>query len=201
MSGTVKLSDVSEDYLWDLEDSFTNNSKEGSGGKGKRRGKETIEAIYKQNRQDAEIKRKEEAVFNIKKELEHFPVGSLSEEMKEELVHDYSEWVIKSLNQNYPYFNDLDKDINYSQSRSSGPGGQNVNKTSTAVTAVHSLTGIYARSEDSREMLVNKKESMSKIFERLEKHIGNWRNYLRGELSDKESLIEDFVKDLIKEKS
>jgi len=199
MSRVFSITGDFEEIGEEIEEKFIESAS--GGGKGVSRGHKTIEAIKKQNKEDAERQRKEDAISDLKKELEHFPTEFASEEQASEVINEYANWVVKSLEQNYPYFNDLDKDIVYSQSKSSGPGGQNVNKTSTAVTAKHILTGMQARSEDSREMLVNKKESMAKILERLERHIGNWRVFLKGKDVSKKEEIESFIKELGKEKS
>ena len=114
------------------------------------------------------------------------------EEQVHEAVNFYTEWVIKSLEHVYPSISNLDDEIRYSQTRSSGPGGQNVNKVSTAVVAKHLLTGISARS-DGRDMLVNKRESLEKVMRRLEKHIDNWRVYLEVPSNKRADEIKNFI--------
>lgn len=200
MSRIFSISDELDfDEIGDsLEEEFIASSLggKGVGGEGKK-GIKTLNAMEKQNREDAERQRKEEAKKNLENDLEHFLKG-LNEGEKEKKIKEYTDWVIESLKQNYPYISDLDKDIDYIQSRSSGPGGQNVNKTSTAVTAKHNLTGIFSRSEDNREMLENKKESLSKLLERLEKHIANWKVYLRDVQKDKHrEIIQDFINEIV----
>ena len=63
---------------------------------------------------------------------------------------------IKKLNQ---------KDITYEAIRSSGPGGQHVNKVSSAIRATHLPTGISVKVMDTRSQIQNKK--LAKL--RLEK--------------------------------
>ena len=109
---------------------------------------------------------------------------------------------MKSLPDKYPFFTNLETEIEYTQSRSSGPGGQNVNKTSTAVTAKHPLTGMYARSEDSREALINKEKSLSKLLTKLENHIKNWSIYLKNiPLEERQGKIISFVKNMCDKKT
>ncbi len=68
---------------------------------------------------------------------------------------------------------DLDeKDLKIEFSRSSGPGGQNVNKRETAVRIVHTPTNISAASDGERTQEANKEKALSilrgKIFKALE---------------------------------
>jgi peptide chain release factor 2 len=68
---------------------------------------------------------------------------------------------------------DIDeKDLKVEFSRSSGPGGQNVNKRETAVRVVHIPTGLSAASESERSQLQNKEKAIDilkgKLFKALE---------------------------------
>jgi len=68
---------------------------------------------------------------------------------------------------------DLDeKDLKIELSRSSGPGGQNVNKRETAVRIVHLPTNLSAQSDSERTQEANKEKALSvlrgKIFRALE---------------------------------
>lgn len=196
---------IEEDELWKIEDSLSgveNKDAGGSGSKNEHKGTKTSREIRNSHRENAEKNRVEEAQVSLKKDLEHFPYQDFSEEKLPELLNKYSTWVLKSIDDNYPFFTNLDEDIDYSQSRSSGPGGQNVNKSSTAVTALHLLTGIYARSEDSREALVNKRTSLSKLLTKLENHTKSWAVYLKNipDEQRKEKII-SFVKNLREEKT
>ncbi len=65
-----------------------------------------------------------------------------------------------------------DEDLKIELSRSSGPGGQNVNKRETAVRIVHLPTGLSASSDNERSQADNKEKALSilkaKIFKALE---------------------------------
>lgn len=65
-----------------------------------------------------------------------------------------------------------DEDLKVELSRSSGPGGQNVNKRETAVRIVHIPTNISAQSDNERSQLQNKEKAMQilkgKIYKALE---------------------------------
>jgi len=56
-----------------------------------------------------------------------------------------------------------DKDIKYQAIRASGPGGQHVNKTDSAVRATHIPTGINVVSQDQRSQFANKKIARTKL--------------------------------------
>lgn len=59
-------------------------------------------------------------------------------------------------------------DIQYQAVRSSGAGGQNVNKVSSAVRATHLPTGITVLAMDSRSQHQNKKLATERLIEKLQ---------------------------------
>lgn len=61
-----------------------------------------------------------------------------------------------------------EKDISYQAMRSSGAGGQHVNKVSSAVRATHLPTGISVVSQDSRSQHQNKKLATERLLLKLE---------------------------------
>ena len=60
-----------------------------------------------------------------------------------------------------------EKQVEYQSMRSSGAGGQHVNKVSSAVRAIHKPTGITCVSMDSRSQLQNKKTALARLIEKL----------------------------------
>lgn len=60
-----------------------------------------------------------------------------------------------------------EKDISYQTMRSSGPGGQNVNKVESAVRATHIPSGVSVSASTDRSQLMNKKEATEKLKNKL----------------------------------
>jgi peptide chain release factor len=62
----------------------------------------------------------------------------------------------------------LDADLEEKFARSSGPGGQNVNKVATAVTLRHRPSGISVTVQDSRSQAVNRKLARERLLDAIE---------------------------------
>jgi peptide chain release factor len=60
-------------------------------------------------------------------------------------------------------------DLEESFARSSGPGGQNVNKVSTAVMLRHLPSGISVTVQDSRSQAVNRKLARERLLDAIER--------------------------------
>lgn len=77
-------------------------------------------------------------------------------------------------------------DIIFQTLRSSGPGGQHVNKTESAVRAIHKPTGIFVLAQDSRSQHTNKQLAIERLQIKLKQHEheeqirfiqNNWNNH------------------------
>ena len=106
-----------------------------------------------------------------------------------------------------------DSDIDFKAVRSSGPGGQNVNKTSSAVQITHIPTGITVQSSEERNQQQNREIAMRmlkakllriKMDERLDEisqikgdyKIAGWGNQIRNYILHPYKLVKDLRTDI-----
>lgn len=110
---------------------------------------------------------------------------SLKGQNKEQLVSGTIQWICKSPyrpnHKRKNWFINLevfvepeklvfsDKEIKFESMRSSGPGGQNVNKVETAIRAVHLPTGLSVTASEERSQYLNKKLALARLMNLLNK--------------------------------
>ena len=94
-----------------------------------------------------------------------------------------------------------DEDIVVQTSKSSGAGGQHINKTESAVKLIHTPTGISIMCQDERSQLKNKIRAMENLKEKImqknneiqEKYIINQRKITKNAIfTDTPAFILDF---------
>ncbi|HEX7518123.1 MAG TPA: peptide chain release factor-like protein [Chthoniobacterales bacterium] len=64
----------------------------------------------------------------------------------------------------------LESELEEVFARSGGPGGQNVNKVSTAVTLRHLPSGLRVTVQDSRSQALNRKLARERLLDAIERH-------------------------------
>ncbi|MBI2034046.1 MAG: PCRF domain-containing protein [Candidatus Liptonbacteria bacterium] len=105
-----------------------------------------------------------------------------------------------------------EKDLKFEFYRSSGPGGQNVNKVETAVRILHLPTGLSASSQAERSQVQNKERALkllkAKIFQLMEKSQvaeikelktkvkPEWGNQIRSYVLNPYKLVKDHRTDI-----
>ena len=83
-------------------------------------------------------------------------------------MHKRKNWFIGVFEvEHVPTKNISEKDIQYQAMRSSGAGGQHVNKVSSAIRATHLPTGISVVSMDSRSQHQNKKLATERLLDKF----------------------------------
>lgn len=139
----------------------------------------------------------EDRVGDAKKGLEKYllqhPALGDNEHAEGKFLSQYVPWVNRYILDEAMLLGDDVVRVRFS--KSGGPGGQNVNKVSSRVSAEHIITGITAASNTSRDQSVNRGWAMDRLQKALLEHLSLWRIYLQDGDSDAKprELIEDEV--------
>jgi protein subunit release factor B len=77
----------------------------------------------------------------------------------------------------------LESDLEETFARSSGPGGQNVNKVATAVTLRHRPSGMSVTVQDSRSQIRNRQLARERLLEAIRRRAAEARQAKRAAAS------------------
>jgi hypothetical protein len=185
-NSSIDLEDLGEN----IEEQLSGNKGGKRGGRGPSRGK-TNAAVAKSNVQNAENSRRKEAEEEVIKSLDHFPKSD-NPEINQKNIDKYADWLLKSFEFDEPYIKT--EDLDYSQFKAGGPGGQNFNKVSNAVLYKHLPTGIFANAKESRNTIENRNEASTILYEKLQDLIKDWKVVLGGiEKQNQEEAVKTFI--------
>jgi hypothetical protein len=180
--------------LWQqYEDWEDNQVHVGSGGGGKRKirslSSETSHLAREAHIKEAQENRKDAAKLRIISVLKHFPTDSKEQPR---FINIYTNWLNRELNKRTPYeLNREEVKIDRIRPKQTA-GGQNVNKTSTAIRVHHTPSAIFVRSEESRDQIANEAVALATLTERLSKHLADWKVYHNSPV-----VSENEIRDLI----
>ena len=119
------------------------------------------------------------------------------------IFHKRKNWFI-GVNSFTPVeLNEIDaRQITYQTLRSSGPGGQHVNKTESAVRATHAPSGLSVTASDQRSQMQNKKRATERLLIKLsawdaeqamQKTQENWDNHNHLERGNPVKVIQEIL--------
>ena len=162
----------------DFEERF---HKKGGGGGGGQKVRDphskTSKAARRASIEHATSNRSEEAFDRIIPVVDNLMKG-LSERAAVDVAKEYVDWINWCITTRELQL-DFKRDVEQETTRGSGPGGQNVNKVSSAVRLIHKLTGIDAESSEERDQPVNRQKAYDKLQERLAGHLADWLTVLK----------------------
>ena len=183
---------TSRDYQKIDPDDFENYEEQfvdkgGGGGKSSgHKGKKTIHALKKQQRNQSVKHRRIDIEDSLKQVLSNFPIVD-NMDIHEKNIFRYCAWIEDNISE-LAALNPSDYMVTFT--KSGGPGGQNVNKRETKVMIVHKPTNIRVESDQTRSQMQNKNLALENLRERLQDHLGIWKEYLKPDQSVDAELVQ-----------
>ncbi|MCD6425579.1 MAG: peptide chain release factor-like protein [Anaerolineales bacterium] len=172
------LQKINPDDFINYEEQFV--EKGGGGGKTTGcKGKKTIRALKKQQRNQSIEQRMKDVEDSLKQVLSKLPITD-NQDIHEKNIIRYCAWIEDNIS-DLAALDPSDCVITFT--KSGGPGGQNVNKRETKVMIVHKPTNIRVESDQTRSQLQNKNLALEILLERLQDHLGIWKEYLNPDQS------------------
>jgi hypothetical protein len=183
---------LSDDYKKIDPDDFENYEEQfvdkgGGGGKSSgHKGKKTIHALKKQQRNQSVKHRRKNIEDSLKQVLSNFPIVD-NLDIHEKNIIRYCAWLEDNIDE-LAVLDPSDYIITFT--KSGGPGGQNVNKRETKVMIAHKPTNIRVESDQTRSQMQNKNLALEILRERLQDHLGSWKEYLKPDQSVDAELVQ-----------
>ena len=176
---------IDPDDFENYEEQFVD--KGGGGGKSSgHKGKKTIHALKKQQRNQSVKHRRIDIEDSLKQVLSNFPIVD-NMDIHEKNIFRYCAWIEDNISE-LAALNPSDYMVTFT--KSGGPGGQNVNKRETKVMIVHKPTNIRVESDQTRSQMQNKNLALENLRERLQDHLGIWKEYLKPDQSVDAELVQ-----------
>jgi hypothetical protein len=172
----------SNSHLEEMEEEFQDQMRRryGDPSSGKKHtnhhGSKTSKFIKEEQYHNAQHNRSnsaEERIFHI---LAHFPDFE-SKDLEDRFIDNYLKW-LKNCFLEKKLIMDPKTDFELKFNKSSSNGGQNVNKTETAVRITHVITNLQVKNEEFRDQTDNRKEAFKIMLEKLKQHLVDWKEYL-----------------------
>jgi len=183
--------------LWkqyeDWEEGSVRLGSSARGGKQKQRqpGGATSAAARAEHRRLGQEARKKAARERIVLAAKHFPPDNPE---RERFIEGYITWLNQVLISTQPYTLNPSEVVVERMRAKQKAGGQNVNKTSSAIRVKHSPTNIFVRNEETPDQARNEAVARGLLEERISNHLNDWQEYLGKGKSPEADLVRELFK-------